>query len=414
MVLGGGVLGGFGFGFGFGAGPGNLFGGLLGGFFGPASNGIRMPMGGVSGPPPEIPFALHAAALTLMCVPAAAMLIRRRWPIAALIVTGLCFGVAAWLGFPSTAAGIGLSIAAYALAYRASRRLAFAIAGAIAVLILVLGFALTQWESLEPGVVQICAAVLIAAALGDSARSRREYLLAVTERAERAERTREAEAERRVAEERLRIAQDLHDTVAHRIAVISLNAGVASGAVSARPERALEALGTIRQASRTVLAEIGDLMHYLRSDENGGAAAPPQPGLAMLGDLIEGVRSTGLEISAALPEHLDRVEGVVEQVAYRVVQEGLTNAHKHGSEHRATLRIELRSDALEIEVNNPVDETSRNLREQLGEGFGITGLRERVASVGGSTEAGQLGAGYRLFVHLPVTQASVRDRVENR
>ena len=343
---------------------------MLGGVFGPTPTAFGSSMlGGQIGvqggteallpsaaslePPMQAPTWLHLAAIAILFVPAFAMLLRRSWPFAVFLLVFCCFVVTAVLGVPSLAPGIALSIAAYALAYRVSRRFAlayrvsrrfaFAVCASAAVLILLLAFAVTEWESLDPRVFQIVAAVLIAASLGDSARSRREYLAAVTERAERAEQTREAEAQRRVAEERLRIARDLHDTVAHRIAVISLNAGVASGALDTNPQRADEALGTIRRASRTVLGEIGELLHYLRSEAPGGEA--PQPGLSQLGSLLRGVASAGLTVETSWagegeaqaapgqpsePTVWPSLGEAVDLVAYRVVQEGLTNPNMPG------------------------------------------------------------------------------------
>ncbi|MBN9613138.1 MAG: hypothetical protein J0H64_06700, partial [Actinobacteria bacterium] len=318
VLLGGGLL------LGLGIGLGIRFGGGLGGSGGPR----RPPSGDLPGPM----VLLHTVEAVLTITAAGLMLLRRRWPLIVFLLVLFCFSLAALLGIPSLGPGIAATIAAYALAEQLPRPWAFAITGAAGGLILLLS--LFDIRLIEIGRVsfdaRIGAALVIAAALGDSARSRREYLHAVEDRAERAERTREAEAERRVSEERLRIARELHDTVAHQLTVINLHAGAASGYLDARPERAHEALGTIRQAARGALTEIGELLHYLRDAERPGAA-PLQQGLDGLGALLARMHDAGLDVRTEIEGDPTRLTDSVGNAAYRVVQEALTNAHKHGS-----------------------------------------------------------------------------------
>ena len=228
----------------------------------------------------------------------------------------------------------------------------------------------------------------------------------MTERAERAERSREVEARRRVAEERLRIARDLHDTVAHRISVISLNAGVASQALESRPEKAREALGTIRSAARGVLSEISDLLTHLRSEEDPAAPTRPQWGMGDLPELVARMEAAGLEIDLRVDGELEQVDGTAGQVGYRVVQEGLTNAHKHGRRHGVRVRIAVGSSSLRIEVLNRIEPLSSGRGEVTGDQLGLLGVRERVASAGGTVEAGLAGMDFRLLVELPLTERS--------
>jgi signal transduction histidine kinase len=257
----------------------------------------------------------------------------------------------------------------------------------------------------DPRMVQFTLAVAFAAAAGDATRSRREYIVAVTERAERAEQTREAEARRRVSEERLRIARDLHDTVAHQIAVISLNAGVASSSLES-PERAQEALSTIRSASRTVLGEIGDLLALLRTeDPDAGTTAPPS-GLGRLDELVEQFAQSGLSVHLRVEGDPGHVSGAADLVAYHVIQEGLTNALKHGTDHRAHVLVEVADEHVTVVVTNPTIPAAHDARRDAaaGAGHGLIGLRERVASVRGVVETGTTAGGYRLAATLPLAK----------
>lgn len=356
--------------------------------------------------PPQIFLNPGVRILTLVIAlaPALILLLRRRWPLWILGACLLCFAAAAAIGAPSLGPGIAASIAAFNVANRTSRRIAL-IAGAIATaLVAALSLIVSRGGPFDARVFEVAAAIAVATALGDSTRSRREYLIAVTERAERAEQSRESEAQRRVAEERLRIAQDLHDTVAHRISVISLNAGVASNALEDRPEKARESLLTIRAAARGVLSDIGELLRYLRTDEDDAVTTPPQSGLRQLDALVQRMSAAGLEVEAEIAGELSQITGTTDLVAYRVIQEGLTNAHKHGAGHRARLRISVEADALRIAIENPVAQAGANHPDAPGGGLGLTGIRERVAQLRGTVEALPTADAYRLTVALPLNE----------
>ncbi|MGI6879428.1 sensor histidine kinase [Microbacterium sp. gxy059] len=383
-----------------------LGGGLLGGALLPGVE-LLAPSGGppILGPAPG-PAEPHGpstggqiATIVLLVGPAALMLVRRRWPIPVFALALAAFVGSVLAGLPSFGPGIAATIAAYAFAFRVPRRPVLIVMSAAAALVVVLAFAATGGESIDARVFQIGAAIAIAAALGDSARSRHEYLLQAEDRAERAERTREAEARRRVSEERLRIARDLHDTVAHRISVINLHAGAASGALPAHPERAQRALGTIREAARGALSEIGDLLRYLR-DDDGSEAPPPQQGLEAAGALVERLRGAGLDVETEIRGDLARVTGAAGAVAYRVIQEGLTNAHKHGTGASARLLVDVGPSRLRIEIDNPV--AGSGAETTAGTGLGLIGLRERVAVLQGSVETAREGGRHALRVEIPL------------
>lgn len=400
VIVGGGVLGGFGFGFGPG---GHGFGGLLDGLLGDLGGG--MPVLSSGAPPrmrPEIPVGLQIAGAASTLISAGAMFLRRRRPLTVFAVLIAVCVVAIVCGLPTLAPGIAATVAMFALAYRAHRRLVLVIASSAAALLILLSFAAAGWSAVDMRIFQIGAAIAVAAALGDGARSRREYLRALRERAERAEHTREAEAQSRVAEERLRIARELHDAVGHQISVINLNAGLASARLREEPERAERALETIRRAARGALTEIGDLLRYLRAEED---PLPPRASLADLDALLERMRESGLVVEARIGDGVRASSGAASDVAYRVVQEGLVNAHKHGAGQRALLRIERSGDGLSVEIENPVASESAGQRahhDAPRSGFGLLGLRERVAAIGGTVESGVRGDRFVLTAHLPL------------
>ena len=287
---------------------------------------------------------------------------------------------------------------------RRPRRPAVIVAAATAVAVAALSIYAARETGFDPRVFQFAVSVAFAAAVGDATRSRREYIEAITERAERAERTREAEAQRRVAEERLRIARDLHDAVAHQIAVISLNAGVASASMMKRPERAQEALTLIRGAARTVLGEIGDLLNVLRAGEDPtDEPAPPQPDLSRIDDLVRAFAAVGMRVTVRTEGDITAVTGSTAIVAYRVLQEALTNAHKHGAEGRAHVLVEAGHDTLRLTVTNPVGVKRPEARTNGG-GHGLLGIRERVAAVHGSVETIPGAGSFRLTATLPLTK----------
>lgn len=414
VVLGGSVLAGV-LGIGFGGGPGL-------GPFGPFGRFDGADPGGPPPAPPAEAFALRQTlGLLLLFLAAGLMFLRRRHPLTVFATAFACF-VGTELGeLPSIGPGIALTIAAFTLANRAARRTAFIATAIAAGCVLLLSLALTGWDSFSPRALQVAAAVAIAAALGDSTRSRHAFIAAVTERAERAEQTREAEASRRVTEERLRIARELHDTVAHQLAVINLNAGLADGLVASQPERARDALAVIREAARGGIAEIGELLRYLRTEATHADADAPQPGLDRLGALVAGMREAGLDLAFRLGGDPGRVSGAAGRTAYRVAQEALTNALKHGTERRAELNIDIGEDALRIECRNPVGPAAAQIEaaqtaaatqapppagDEPASGLGLLGIRERVTALGGSVEAGLADGAFRLSVKLPLTGAA--------
>lgn len=364
-------------------------------------------------PFPEAQFhPTDAAGLALVAAPALVLPLRRRAPLAVLTVCVVLYGVAALAGRLWPGIVVAVAIAVFAVASRSTRRRTVVVTLATIAAVVVMSLMTSMAGVPGTRIFAVAVTIAFAAAAADAERSARAYITAITERAERAEQTRESEARRRVTEERLRIARDLHDAVAHQIAVISLNAGVAASALPSRPEAAQDAVRTIRSAANTVLGEIGTLLEVLRTDEDApGAPDSPQPGVDRLPELVETFADVGLAVTIRTEGDPSRMDEATGLTAYRVIQEALTNAHKHGAEHRAHVLLSV-DDAVRIIVTNPVGagpaERDPSAAPLTGSGLGLIGLRERVAARRGTVEAGLATGGWRVSVTLPRTTETAR------
>ncbi|MCP2328304.1 signal transduction histidine kinase [Hamadaea flava] len=346
------------------------------------------------------------------------VLVRRRWPLPVLVLSTAAAVVTVATAKDPAAFVATTVVAAYTVGTHTNRRTAWLAGGISAVVVYATIGTFTDQGWLGPSL-GVAAWIGMATAVGDATRSRRAYVAAVEERARRAEQNRDEEARRRVAEERVRIARDLHDVVAHHIAVVNVHAGLAEHSVRTRPEQAETSLRHVRQAAQTVLDELATILAVLR--QNGDATAPTEPvrGLAQLDELLASVAAAGLRVEHRQLGSVRPLPAAVDQAAYRIVQEALTNAHKHGSGQVATLCVEYRQDAVVIDVANPAvanpaaanpavadptsaDTTSADTTSADAAiddvGHGLTGMRERAVAVGGSFSAGPIGTG-RFQVH---------------
>jgi signal transduction histidine kinase len=296
-------------------------------------------------------------------------------------------------------------VAIFVLSVRADRRQA-RIAAAAAVVILVPGTLLSSASWPLAQTLGLIAWFGLAAAAGEAVRSRKAYIAAVEERAERAERTREQEAARRVAEERMRIARDLHDAVAHHIALVNAQAGAALYVLDRRPDQARTALGHIQEASRYALDELRATVGLLRQSGDPAAPLEPAPGLDRLAELARGFEPTGLRVAVTLSGPQCALPTAVDVTAYRIVQEALTNVHKHADADAARVEVAYLPDRLTITVDD--DGPARAAAASgsgpgAGEGFGLIGMRERAAVVGGRLDARpRAEGGYRVSAQLPL------------
>lgn len=285
------------------------------------------------------------------------------------------------------------TIALYTVADQVERRIGMAVAGCV-LGAFALAHAVMHPGLLGPENLALTALGALAVAAGDSSRNRRAYLAEVEARAERAERERERDARRRVAEERLRIARDLHDSVGHHLALISVQSEVAGRAIDVDGAAALEALTHVKSASRKALGELRDTISLLR--QPGDPVAPtaiPAPGLDALAELLASLRASGLQIESRVDGGVVALAPAADLTAFRVIQESLTNVYKHSSTRHARVALTYDRQELHIVVDDLGCGSTAERRgpavEQVPAGrHGILGMRERVCALGGRFTAG--------------------------
>ncbi|MFV8189009.1 MULTISPECIES: sensor histidine kinase [unclassified Streptomyces] len=345
-------------------------------------------------------------ALVLMTLGALALVFRRRAPRTVLALTGTVSVVESVMDDPRAPVAMSAVIALFTVAASTDRLTTWRL-GLLTMTVLT-GTAMLAgplpWYAQEN--LAIFAWTGIGATAGDAVRSRRAVVQAIRERAERAERTREEEARRRVAEERLRIARDLHDVVAHHIALVNVQAGVAAHVMDKRPDQAKEALAHVREASRSALNELRATVGLLRQSGDPEAPTEPAPGLDRLDELAGTFRSAGLPVEIARADQGTTLPAAVGLAAYRVIQEALTNVQKHaGADAKAEVSVVRVGPNIEITV---LDNGSGEDGEPVsGGGHGLLGMRERVTALRGTLTTGpRYGGGFRVHAILPVKTRS--------
>ncbi|WP_055489671.1 sensor histidine kinase [Streptomyces sp. TP-A0356] len=354
-----------------------------------------------------------ALSLALMALGAAALVLRRRGPLAVLAFTTALSLVELVTADPRTPVAMSAVVALYSVAATTDRPTTWRV-GLLTMTVLT-GAAMLAgplpWYAQEN--LGLFAWTGMAAAAGDAVRSRRAFVHAIRERAERAERTREEEARRRVAEERLRIARDLHDVVAHHIALVNVQAGVAAHVMDKRPDQAKEALAHVRAASRSALDELRATVGLLRQSGDPEAPTEPAPGLARLDELADTFRHAGLPVEVARADDGTALPAAVDLVAYRVIQEALTNVQKHaGRTAKAEVSVVRVGPNMEVTVLDNGTGVDTADRDDDGHGgHGLLGMRERVTALGGALTAGpRYGGGFRVHAILPVEPRDDRGR----
>ncbi|MEV8376013.1 histidine kinase [Kribbella sp. NPDC056861] len=257
------------------------------------------------------------------------------------------------------------------------------------------------------GVVGVAAlfSAIAGGATGAALRIYREHWLTLEERAESAIATREIEATRRVTEERLRIARDLHDVMGHQVAMLSVHLGVAEIGLPQGAESAREALVSARSSARTVIVETQRILALLRRGDvsSEGEALRPTPALSGLEGLIASFESIGLDVQASIDVAANSVEPSVGVTVYRVVQEALTNAHRYG-EGTATVEIHERDGRVFLIVQNRIRPSTRDAGTRLG----LIGMRERVESSGGRLTIDHSDGSFRVSAEFSPQGAEVR------
>lgn len=338
-----------------------------------------------------------AAALLLVAAAGLALAGRRSRPLAALAASTAAVVAYTALGYVNGAALLAPPIALYSVAVRSPvRRALLAGLATLAALMTVTGAA--QPFGVTGGGFDLIPFEVAAACLGGVAvASRRAYAASLQARAER-------EAALRVDEERLRIARELHDVVAHTMATINVQAGVAAHLLADRPhEPAREALVAIRNASRQGLQELRAILNVLRQADEADPTQPT-PVLAQVPTLVDGACAAGLPTTLQVDGSPRQLPAPVELAAYRIVQESLTNALRHAGSATASVRLDYQAAQLEVTVRDTG--MGRPAGPSDGAGQGILGMRERAATVGGTLDAGRAGdGGWRVTARLPLGAA---------
>ncbi|MGS0684650.1 sensor histidine kinase [Nakamurella sp. GG22] len=353
----------------------------------------------------------------------ALMLVRRRWPAGVLVATVVLLFGYYLLGYPAVGVGVPVAGAVYSAAEQGRLRIAMVVAS----LVLVLS---TVYRALEDeplvrllgfdGAENLILLVAVIA-LGDGVRSRRELRRRSAVEAEAAARAHELEARRRVEEERLRIAREVHDVLAHAVSAISIQSQVGLEALPGEPDVASAALRTIREVSSTALTDLRSAVGVLRDpargtdgvspDDPADAAREPVGGLAQLDRLLGVAAEGGMTAEIHRTGNTATVPLVVDAAAYRIVQESLTNVRRHSpGSTGVVVQIDVHADRLELRVRNTEDRsTPGTVRpaagHDAGPGFGLAGMRERAELLGGSLAAGHVDGGFEVRAVLPFPSA---------
>ncbi len=289
----------------------------------------------------------------------------------------------------------------YSLAAHGRRR--HSVGGLAVAIVVFIGLALLDVPDLGTAdLLQSCALLLAAWALGDAIRSRRGQQSERLRVAEQQAATAHEHAARAVVEERLRIARELHDVVAHSMSLIAVQAGVGGHVIHSDVDAAERALEVIAETSRKALTQTRSMLGLLR-DEGSDPAAAPMPSIDDLGTLVEDVHHAGVDVSLTVDGPRRALDPGVELTAYRVVQESLTNVLKHSSATSALVDVAYTDGSVDIRVQDSGRGSRR--RQDAGPppgGHGLVGLRERTRLLGGTLEFGPAeGTGFRVHAHLP-------------
>ena len=351
----------------------------------------------------EAPRSLGVTDVLAIAAAVLAVMFRRRYTRAGLILATL-----AWLVViiqqhdRHPIVMLALVLLFFTHATLVDRRTAWRTAGCFGALLFLSGLLWGGGNWWGPENLAALAWIGMATAVGDATRSRRAYVAEVVERARRAEQSRDEEARRRVVEERVRIARELHDVVAHHIAVIKVQATGAKHILQHRPEQVAPALDHISRSSDAVLKEIASVVGLLRGSEDLGgeeSATEPTRGLARLSGLLDDLAAAGLRVHHRRLGEARELPALVDLAAFRIAQEALTNAQKYG-EGTARLTVAYTPAGVTLHVTNSI----RPDAPRSGSGYGIIGMRERATSTGGHLTAEAEPSG-RFVVHADLPSA---------
>ncbi|WP_404961975.1 sensor histidine kinase [Streptomyces sp. 147326] len=346
--------------------------------------------------------ALDGFARLLLLLGPALLVARHRHPVAVVYAVSVVTLVYVGAGYPYGPVFLSLAVACFAAVVAGRRRAAWGAVGLLWAGHLLIGHWLYRW--LPPvgdgpaswsQEVAVTAWVLAILAVSELVRLRREQW--ARERAER-----RAAERRRVDEERLRIARELHDVLAHSISVINVQAGVGLALLDSDPEQARTALTTIKAASKEALGEVRQVLDTLRAP--GEAPRTPAPGLDRLDELVEQAAAAGLTVDVSAEGEARALAPGVDLAAFRILQEALTNVVRHSGARTARIRLGWRPRALELRVEDDGPATGGATD---GSGNGLVGMRERASALGGDIEAGpRPDGGFRVIARLPLAASA--------
>lgn len=333
---------------------------------------------------------------------AATLAARRRAPGWTLVTSGVLVQILFHLD-PAVAsiAVLAPAVALYSLALRRGRiaQLLAAVAAVAAVI------AADVFHGGSVSVVRTlghAALVTIPLLAAETLRTRRSYVSLLLERLEVAERAREQEGQMRADQERMRIARDLHDVVAHTLTTINVQAATAAQLIDRDPDYARVALETIEDASRDAIAELRGMLGVLREGDDANSPRAPAPGVENVAELVERSRDAGLEVRLQVTgEQPGHIAHAVELAAYRIVQESLTNARRHAAGAPVTVSLAFEPGELAVAVESGAGAARNGGTSGEPPGVGITGMTERAAAVGGTLRASPLAGGFRVEATLP-------------
>ena len=344
-------------------------------------------------------------AVALAVAASAVLVLRRRAPTVTLALSGglvlALFGVDHAAG---TIAVVAPAAALYSLALvRGRGHVVFGAVGAAAAVVAAdMLFVGGHAHMLTLQTVGHAALVAVPVLAGEALRNHRANVRLLIERLELAERTREEEAQRRAEQERLRIARELHDVVAHTLTTINVQAGVARHLLERQPEHTEGALATIESASHEALQELRAILGVLREPDDDPAPLSPPPDLTAVEALIAQARAGGEVRFQVVGERPERIPESVQLAAYRIVQESLTNSRRHAPGASAEVTIAFADDVLRLTIENG----AANGHEVGETGTGIAGMRERALALGGTLDAGRRGGRFRVCAELPYVSAA--------
>lgn len=348
--------------------------------------------------------------LVLMGVSCLALLKYRTHPRAAVVVTGVCTVIVIALGYLLTPLLLGPVMAAlYWLATLSDRRTtrAFGVTTMVALMVTSAVSGSMDGLSLVLRTIGPFFWLLLPLAAGTMTRLRRAYLASVQARAEHAEHTREEEARLRVTEERMRIARELHDVVAHHLALANAQAGTAAHLALTSPQQTKQILTDLTGTTSSALRELKATLGLLRqNDDPATASLEPSPGLARLPELVSACASAGLAVTVTTTGEPRPLSPGVDLTAFRIVQEALTNVTKHAAADSAHVRLAYAGSRLLITVSNDgpdTTDTADGPEAVRGRGFGLMGMRERAHTIGGELCAGpRPEGGFEVTTALPL------------